>query len=164
MNSKLRPAIIGGLIAGLLVAFPYTSCCLWAILGGLLAGYLYIKKSTTVVPTGEGAVVGLLAGLIGGIVQLVVGLPLVILIGVPWMGAIISWLERMDPKQADRIRHTMEAMQNRPFLEQLIARLPGAMLGFVLTIVFATIGGLIAVAIFEKRARLPATPPPPPAF
>lgn len=164
MNSKLRPAIIAGLIAGLLIAVPYTSCCLWAILGGLLAGYLYVKKSPTIVQTGEGAVVGLITGLIGGIVQLFVGLPLVIMIGIPWMGAIISLLERIDPRQADRMQRTMEAMQNRPFFEQLITRLPGAMLGFVLTIVFTTIGGLIAVAIFEKRARTPATPPPPPTF
>lgn len=164
MNSKLRAALIGGVIAGLLVSFPYTSCCLWAILGGMLAGYLYVKNSPTTVLAGEGAVVGVLAGFIGAVIQLFLGLPLAILIGVPWMGAIISLLERADPRQADRIRQAMETMQNRPFLEQLIARLPGALIGFVLTIIFATLGGLIAVSIFEKRARTPATPPPPPAF
>jgi hypothetical protein len=42
MNDKLKPAIIGGVVLGLLSVIPFVNfanacCCLWAIVGGLLA-------------------------------------------------------------------------------------------------------------------------------
>lgn len=71
MNEKLRPALFGGLLAGVLSALPIIGaanicCCLWAVVGGLLAGYLYINNSPQPIRTGDGALVGLFAGAIGG--------------------------------------------------------------------------------------------------
>ena len=42
MNNKLKPALIGGVVLGILSVIPFVSaanlcCCLWAILGGMLA-------------------------------------------------------------------------------------------------------------------------------
>jgi len=64
MNNKLKPALLGGLIVGLLSAIPFINycCCIWAIGGGALAGFLYIKSSPTPVPTGDGAIVASLGG------------------------------------------------------------------------------------------------------
>jgi len=41
--NKLKPAVLGGLVVGILSAIPFVNycCCLWAIGGGLLAGMLY---------------------------------------------------------------------------------------------------------------------------
>ena len=41
MPSKLQPALLGGLLIGVLSALPFVSvlngcCCLWVILGGVL--------------------------------------------------------------------------------------------------------------------------------
>ena len=75
MNNKVKPALIGGVVLGLLSVIPFVSavnvcCCLWAILGGMLATYLYVKNSPTPANAGDGAVLGALAGLIGGVMVL----------------------------------------------------------------------------------------------
>ena len=87
MNNKLKPALLGGLIVGLLSAIPFINycCCIWAIGGGLLAGMLYIKESPTQVPTGDGAIVGALAGVVGGLIYLIIGLPIAFLFGAAQM-------------------------------------------------------------------------------
>src|SRR5688572_3770322 len=87
MNNKLKPALLGGLIVGILSAIPFINycCCIWSIGGGLLAGFLYIKSSPTPVSVGEGAIVGGLAGIVGGILYLIIGLPIAILFGMAAM-------------------------------------------------------------------------------
>ncbi len=63
MNNKVKPAVIGGVVLGLLSAIPFVNfvnicCCAWAILGGLLATYMYVKNSPTPATAGVGAVIG----------------------------------------------------------------------------------------------------------
>jgi hypothetical protein len=173
MNSKLRPAIIGGLVMGLLSGLPYVSlgnvaCCLWVVLGGALATYLYIKKSPTAVNIGEGALLGLLAGVFGMIVKLIVGIPVAIMTGYPVEHFIINLMERMNPEQAERYRQGIEDMMARPFFEQFFASVfsLGTILVFIITLVFALVGGLVAVPLFEKRKTDagPMQPPPPPYY
>ena len=81
MNNKLKPALIGGVVLGILSVIPFVSsanlcCCLWAILGGMLATHLYVKNSPTPVNAGEGAILGALAGVVGGVIAFVLGYPL----------------------------------------------------------------------------------------
>ena len=69
MNNKLKPALIGGIFIGVLSVIPFVSaanlcCCLWAILGGMLATYLYVKNSPTPAGAGDGAVLGVIAGVV----------------------------------------------------------------------------------------------------
>src|SRR5688500_19988055 len=76
MDNKVKPAVIGGVVLGLLSAIPFVNfvnacCCLWAILGGLLASYLYVKNSPTPVNAGDGAIVGAIAGVVGGLISLI---------------------------------------------------------------------------------------------
>src|ERR1044072_3178474 len=69
--NKLKPALLGGLIVGLLSAIPVVNycCCIWGIGGGGLASYLYIKSSPTKISTGDGAMLGGAAawGGVGGV-------------------------------------------------------------------------------------------------
>src|SRR5688572_15301265 len=116
MNSKLKPALIGGIVVGLLSAIPFVNllnvcCCLWALLGGALASYMYIKSSPTPAGPGDGAVTGLLAGVVGGLSYIVVGIPLGIVAGSAMTGVITGMLSGMDPQQAEAIRQQMEASQ-----------------------------------------------------
>ena len=81
MNNKLKPALIGGVVLGLLSVIPFVNwanicCCLWAILGGLLASYLYVKNSPTPASAGDGAILGALAGVVGAAITVVIGIPL----------------------------------------------------------------------------------------
>lgn len=146
MNNKLKPALLGGLIVGLLSAIPILNycCCIWAIGGGGLAGFLYIKNSPTPVPTGDGAIVGALAGVVGGLIYLVLGLPIALLFGAAEMEAQLR-------------RSGVELPMSGTLL--LVV---GALIGALCLLVLATLGGLLSIPIFEKR-KADGPPPPPPA-
>ena len=60
MNNKLKAALIGGVIVGLLSAIPLVNycCCIWGIGGGLVAGLIFIKGSPTFVGLGVGGLCG----------------------------------------------------------------------------------------------------------
>ena len=163
MNDKLKPALIGGVVLGILSAIPLVGavnlcCCAWAIVGGVLAANLYIKSSPTPVKPADGAVVGAIAGAIGAAIYLVVGVPLGLLVGNTMSGALVNLAAQSDPAQAERLREQMAAQG---------AGIGGAifmgLVWAVLLVIFSTVGGLIGVAIFEKRKGGPPPPPPPPA-
>lgn len=147
MINKLKPALVGGLIAGILCVVPIVStcCCIWAALGGLLASFMYVKSSTAPVTTGEGAVVGLLTGAVGSLIYLIIQIPLALIFGLASM------------EEAFR-RSGVEVP-----LSGIAMMLLSAFLVVVLILVFSTIGGLVGVPIFEKR-KGPQPPPPPQDF
>jgi len=84
--SKLQPALLGGLVIGVLSALPVINmgnclCCLWVILGGVVATYLLQQAQPTAVGTADGAIVGLLAGLVGAVVGTALSIPIQWLMG-----------------------------------------------------------------------------------
>lgn len=168
MNDKMKPAMMGGAILGILSVIPVVSavnvcCCAWAILGGLLATYMYVKGSATPATIGDGAMLGALAGVIGAVIYVVLGIPIGLLTSNASMNAMVGVMERMNPEMGAEMRRQAEAMQGLGTGEILVAMLPGMLMGAVALVVFATIGGLIGVPIFEKRKGGGAgTPPPPP--
>lgn len=159
MNNKLKPAIIGGVLIGVLSIIPFVNwvnfcCCLWAILGGVLASYLYIKNSPTPAGPGDGAILGAMAGVVGAVIAVIIGIPLSILMSGFMAGLIASLVENLDRSQAELMRRQMEAG----------ATVGGAIVNgiilAVLLIIFSTLGGLLGIPIFEKRKRGTITPPP----
>ncbi|HEY0376206.1 MAG TPA: hypothetical protein VGC87_04545 [Pyrinomonadaceae bacterium] len=171
MNSKLRAAVIGGVVLGLLSGIPYVRlgnivCCLWVVLGGALASYLYIKRSAAPVNMGEGALIGALAGAIGTFVELIVGVPLTILTGYPENQLIVSLMERVDPQKAELYQQQVQRLLDRSFGEQFFYSVfsLGTLLNLLITVVLALVGGLLAVPLFEKRKVNAGLPPPPPYY
>ena len=170
MNDKMKPALIGGVVLGLLSAIPFVNmvnmcCCAWAIVGGVLAANMYIKNSTSPVSTGDGAQVGAIAGVVGALIYLVLGVPLGIMAGQAMVGSMTGMFERMmPPEQAAEMRRQMELQQSAQggFFDQLPQALMLGLIGAILLVVFATVGGLIGTAIFEKRKGGAGAPPPPP--
>lgn len=152
MNNKLKPALLGGLIVGVLsgvlsiIPFVNYCCCIWSLGGGALAAYLYIKSSPTPVGMGDGAMVGGLAGVVGGILYLIINLPITLLIGVAAMGSQLR-----------------QAGVNVPFSPVVLVVISSIVTAVILA-VLATLGGVIGVAIFEKRKGDGLTPPPPQNF
>ena len=157
MNNKLKPALIGGVVLGLLSAIPFVStcCCLWALLGGMLATYLYVKQSSIPATAGDGAVLGSLAGVAGAAIFLVLGIPIAYAMGPITRAWMLRIIENLDPRQAEMMRPQLEA--SGADIAPLIIQ--GLVLA-VLLFIFSIIGGLIGVPLFEKRKV--ATPPPPP--
>ncbi len=108
MDNKLKPAVIGGVVLGILSAIPFVNfvnicCCLWAILGGMLAAHLYVKNSPTPASAGDGAIVGAIAGAVGAVISLIIGIPLSIVSGAAMRGALISLMERADPRTGGNV-------------------------------------------------------------
>lgn len=149
MNNKLKAALIGGAIVGVLSAIvsqiPIVSlcCCVWGLGGGAVAGLIYVKGSPVRVRIGDGAVVGALAGVVGALIYIVISLPIALFLG---SAAIEEQLKRSGLQM--------------PMSGALLLVI-GSLIAGVCLIILATIGGLIAVPIFEKR-KDDATPPPPP--
>ena len=160
MNNKVKPALIGGVVLGLLSVIPFVSaanvcCCLWAILGGMLATYLYVKNSPTPASAADGAVLGALAGVIGAAVSIVLGIPVALAMGPTMRNMLLSLLERVDARQADMMRQQFEAAGN-----DIGPVIINALITAALLFVFSIIGGLLGVPLFEKR--MGGAPPPPP--
>ena len=76
----LQPALLGGLVIGVLSALPVINlancCCAWVLFGGGLAAYLMQQQRPMPISPGDGALVGLLAGVIGAVVWTVVAIPI----------------------------------------------------------------------------------------
>jgi hypothetical protein len=162
MNNKVKPALIGGVLLGLLSVIPFVNalnicCCLWAILGGMLASYLYVKNSPTPVSAGDGAILGALAGLIGAAISLILGIPISYAMGPPMRNLMISLLENVDRQQAEMMRQRLELAG-----DAIAPLIINALILAVMLFFFSVIGGLIGAALFEKR-KGGAVPPPPPA-
>lgn len=162
MNNKVKPALIGGVLLGLLSVIPFVNalnicCCLWAILGGMLASYLYVKNSPTPATPGDGAIVGALAGLIGAVISVVLGIPISYAMGPTMRNLMLSMLENVDRQQAEMMRRQLEMGG-----DSIVPVIINALILAVLLFLFSIIGGLIGTALFEKR-KGGLTPPPPPA-
>jgi hypothetical protein len=144
--NKLKPALLGGLIVGILSSIPLLNycCCIWGIGGGVLAGFLYIKSSPVPVKVGEGAVIGLLSGIIGAVLYGIIGVPIAYFIS----GGNIE----------ETLRGT--GLQLPAGVSGLLLFVISGLIAGVTLLVLSIIGGLLSVPIFEKRKD--GLPPPPP--
>ena len=165
--SKLQPALLGGLVLGLGSVIPGLSygnlcCCGWALVAGALAANLLIRRSPVFpIRSGDGAAAGALAGVVGSFINLVIGVPFTLL---QW-NTVVSQIEQRaeassDPPSREAMRQILSVMQSHPVLIALCIWLIFAIVG----IGVAAIGGVIGVAMFEKRKGQPYPPDgPPPA-
>jgi hypothetical protein len=151
-TSKTQPALIGGLVMGVLSALPIISggnlcCCLWVVSGGVVAAYLLQQDSPSPITNSDGAMVGLLAGLIGAIVCWIVSIPINIIFA-PMerriIGSLLQNAENMPPGWRDM----MERSQGGAFHA---ARLVLALFFWLFAgAIFSTIGGLLGATFFRK--------------
>ena len=164
--SKLQPVLLGGLVLGLGTVIPGISygnlcCCGWGIAGGVLAAYLLIRRSPALpITKSDGAAAGALAGVVGSLIYLVIGVPLSLL---QWNSFVAQFEHRAEnvPDAASREMMTqiVATMQNHPVLIALAVWLIFAIVG----IGVGALGGLIGVAIFEKRKGQQYPPQAPPS-
>jgi len=161
--SFVKPALISGIAFGVAAAIPFIGwinclCCALVIACGLVAAYLQSQQCAKVgapFAVGDGALVGLVAGLFYGVANGIMGAIMQLAFGVGDMEEVIEQIESsgvdMDPAVMDQITGFMES--TGPVLMALI----GIFVAIVLGAIFATLGGLIGGALFKKEG------PPPPA-
>jgi hypothetical protein len=163
-----QPALIGGLIVGVLSILPVLQaanicCCLWALGGGAVAVKLYINRSPAPVTWVEAAKVAALAGVLGAIIRIFLGTPL----DLATFPAQIVAMEKFAEGMADPMRQQwLEVLGQLRQLPsgQLVVRflLPVSLFWAVILFVFTELGGLLGVLLFEKRRG--ARPPAPGGF
>jgi hypothetical protein len=152
--SLTQPALIGGLVVGVLSALPLIyvgnlCCCLWIVSGGLVAAYVLQQNQMAPIVASDGALVGLLAGIVGAFVYLVVSIPINLL---------------MAPLEQRIVQRLLETMNNMPPELREYAtrstsagmRVGSAIVSFIFMLflgaIFSTIGGLVGALIFGKKA------------
>jgi hypothetical protein len=157
MEGRLQPAFWGGLFIGVLSALPLIGaanccCCLWVVTGGALATYLRQQNTPVQVTAAEGALVGLMAGAIGGVIWTILAIPLQMMTSgfqQQWMDQILN----SNPDMPPEVRDMMERVGSGGVLGAV-----ALMVNFIASVVFGMLGGLLGVAIFKKG---PLPPPPP---
>jgi hypothetical protein len=157
--SVLVPALVGGAVAGVLTAVPFVGClcCLWIIGGAMLAAYLHAKNSSKSVTAGDGAIVGIFAGIVAAVVDSLLSLP----------------FQAANREAFLRLRDQFSQLfQNLPsgwdsWLERSSrgTSLALFLLGLVVTAavfaVLGALGGIIGASLFGKKTTPPFQGAPP---
>jgi hypothetical protein len=159
-TSYTQPALIGGLVLGVLSALPIVylgnCCCLWILGGGATAAYVLQANQDGPITPGDGALAGLLAGLAGAGIHFLLSIPIDILVG-PWERQFGQRLLDMtnNPQMQEALRNSLDEAARGGFAFVVVRRL--GVLAFMLVVgsAFSTIGGVLGALVF-KKAPLPA--------
>jgi len=152
---KLQPALYAGIAIGVLSSLPFIQfgnclCCMWVVGGGALAVYLMQQNYPYAVTTADGALVGLMAGAIGGVVSTLLAIPIMMAIG-PTQQRILEQIAQ-NPDIPEQTRSILRSMGGSAALGTGIAiRLMLGLVGVCIDAVFAMLGGLLGVALFKKK-------------
>jgi hypothetical protein len=146
-----QPALLGGLLIGLLSALPVVGgcCCLWAAVGGMLAVYLQQQRMPGPIQSGEAAVSGLIAGIIGAV-----------------LATLATWLAFLvvGPVAQDAVQRALESNpavspEMRDFITNMVSGRGVILLKLCINLpvyaVFSMLGGLLGMAFFKKKATPP---------
>lgn len=158
--AKLQPALLGGVTIGVLSALPVINlancCCAWILFGGALSAYLMQQNHPHPIEAGDGAIVGLLAGIAGAFVWLVVSVPISMAMA-PFQSEMANRIVRDATDMAPEMRAIFENMSGAPAIG--IGLIFGFFVMLVVSSLFGMLGGLFGALIFKKQ-QPPAVPPP----
>lgn len=161
--SYKKPALVGGALVAVLSNIPIVNLanvclCLWAWVGGAVAAKLLVDRAAQPLTSREGARVGLLAGLLGAALSFVVQLPLTIF----QMNRILETAAQL-PIASEDARELYERISQSGSLRIALAFI-FAFISALLLLGFTVLGGMVGVALFEKRKGPPPPAPYPPQY
>jgi hypothetical protein len=147
---KLRPALIGGALIGIISAIPIISlincfCCAGVVIGGIVAVHLYNKNLGGLeLTSSEGVVIGLMAGASGALISTI--LTSMITGGVKnQINKILEYSNEIPPELQDALIRIQEMGGNLFFV------IVGLVFSLIIFSIFGIIGGLIGVSLFRKK-------------
>ncbi len=156
------PALLGGLFIGVLSALPIINCCccVWIVGGGFLSAYLKSQNQPSSLTIGQGAGIGLQAGIVGAVVLLLISTALS-----PLNERFLE-LARNVPDMPPEVQEVFQAIEGRR--EGGALGLIGSVVSFLFTLcvisILSTIGGMVGAAYFKKDVPPalggPIAPPP----
>jgi hypothetical protein len=154
MQDRLQPALLGGVLIGVLAALPVVNCCccLWMIAGGVLAAYLRQQSLPYQLAAAEGALVGLMAGVVGAVISMLLSIPIQMTLGPIMQG----WMQRMVEGNPDLPPEFRDALGRSGFGAG--SWVISLLFSLIIYPLFALVGGLLGSVMFKKN--LPPPPPP----
>jgi hypothetical protein len=155
----VQPALVGGMFLGFLSSIPFISigncvCCAWVIGGGALAALMLTRQRPGIpwpsITYGDGAFVGVLSGLFGAIVATIVSIPVKLL------------SSRLFESQQQALEEALRGIGAEGPMRDLMLRVASPeitavsliftfFMNLIVFALFAMIGGILLVAIFNKR-------------
>jgi hypothetical protein len=136
---------------GTLSALPIVSagnlcCCLWVVCGGLVAAYVLQQNQVPSITPGDGALAGLLAGIVGAVFYLLLSIPITLFVA---------------PMERELMQRFLESAGGmRPEFRTYVSTYVGGVvrlaIGFLFMLVvgssFSTIGGVLGALVFRKQS------------
>lgn len=158
--SKTQPALLGGVTIGVLSALPVINCCCcaWILFGGAMAAYLMQQNHPAPIEIGDGAVVGLMSGLVGVFTWLIASM-LISTVTAPFEAALVQQTLRESANLPPFLRDALENSRSAQGFGI------GAVFGFFVMLVIMTTGGMLGGifgALLFRKNQPPVVPPPPP--
>ena len=145
-----------GVLSALPIVAAGNCCCLWVVGGGVIAAYLFQQNHSAPITPGDGALVGLLAGLIGAFVQFLVAIPVSILVGPmerEMLRRILEGAGSMPPQMRDAFdRYSTGDRQFGGVGVMIVGRIFLLMIALCIGAVFSTIGGLLGAMLFRRES------------
>ncbi len=166
MSSRTQAALVGGATIGILSALPIIGwancCCLWILAGGLVAAYVQQQNQNAPLSPGDGALAGLVAGIIGAFIFVVLAAAFDLLFGAVYQRIAERALQGPQDLPPELQRIFERAADPESFgMRRLFLALNFLFMLFVGSL-FSTVGGVIGAVVF-RRELPPVSPPPPPA-
>jgi hypothetical protein len=162
--SKTQPALLGGVVIGVLSALPVINlancCCAWILFGGALSAYLMQQNHPEPIQIGDGAIAGLLAGVTGAFVWLILSVPIGMAMA-PLQSGMSQRMLRDASDMAPEFRALLESLSGGPVIG--IGLLFGFFVMLVVSTLFGMLGGLFGALMFRMAAPPVIPPPIPPA-
>ena len=174
--SKLRPAILGGLIIGAISGIPGLNllnccCCAGILLGGAMSVYLYKHEFTAEMPPMESSdalILGIIAGIVGALVTTFLSAMISLILGPVETEMMRNFMVKLTQKLEDRGSVPQGTLDNMRDQFEMAMKEGGTVGGILRSLVYALIlypifsmlGGLIGYGIFGRKK--PAAPPQPP--
>lgn len=149
MSGRAQPALLGGLFIGVLSTLPIINignvcCCLWVISGGALAAWLLQQNQAEPITGADGALIGLMAGIVGAVTGALLQIPVEI-----WFGPIQrEWIQRLMQGQGDVPPAVLEMLDRRMSAATVVADLIFRLVAYV---IFGMVGGVLGVAVFRRK-------------
>ena len=171
--SKLRSALLGGLIIGAISGIPGLNllnccCCAGILLGGAMSVYLYRQEFTSEMPpleSSDALILGIIAGIIGALITTCLSAIITLILGPVETEMMSNLMEKLVQKLEDHGSVPPGTIDNmRDQFEQAIKEngsiggvLRSLVYALVLYPIFSMLGGLIGYGIFGKKK--PTVPP-----
>jgi hypothetical protein len=123
-----------------------------------VATYLLQQNQSTPITAGDGAVVGLLAGVLGAVIMSILLIPIGLLMEPVVRGMAERTLQmagNMPPGLRQMLESYAEPRTGLGILGTIVVRTVAFFFLMIVGAIFSTLGGLLGVALFKKRAIPP---------